>query len=277
MSELSPISHPESARLLEENAMLGDELAHLLTEAYDLVHTVKPNLLAIYQTKIGALELRLLQARCATARLKRTLELAQSAINHGKSPDWIAIEGHLDLEFLQWQAKIREAISAIEAAENRMKNLLSPEEDRELKKLYYALVKKLHPDLNPYLSDDQRRLWLRVQTARESGDLDELRALTLLSEKSGGTEINPSSIPRLREEQADLQKYIGAALARIEKIESEPPFTMRKSLEDSSWLNAQREEIERQITEQQKQRDNFEAQLKILLNTHGNGKQFGSN
>lgn len=38
--------HPEILRLRDENLLLREEVVHLLTEAHDLVHTVKPNLLA---------------------------------------------------------------------------------------------------------------------------------------------------------------------------------------------------------------------------------------
>lgn len=277
MSDLSPSLHPEVTRLSEENAMMRDELAQLLAEAHDLVQTIKPNLLAIYQSKIGTWELRLLRLRCEAARLKRMVELAQAALNRGKQPDWMAIEGAVELEFLEWQAKIRESVTAIEDAECRMKNLLSPQDSRELKKLYYALVKQLHPDLNPNVNDDQRRLWLRVQAAHDSGDIEELRVLSLLSEKHIPSESLMLSLAQLRQEQESLRRHIASALARIEEIESVPPFTMRKKLTDQSWIEAQRTEIERQIVEQKRLRDIFREQVKMLRNTHGHGKQFGAN
>ena len=40
--------HPEVVRLRDENSLLREELLHLLTESHDLVHTIKPNLLALY-------------------------------------------------------------------------------------------------------------------------------------------------------------------------------------------------------------------------------------
>ena len=58
---MTPALHPDIQRLSEANAELRAELAALLTEAHDLVHTVRPNLLAIYQTKLGAWELEKLK------------------------------------------------------------------------------------------------------------------------------------------------------------------------------------------------------------------------
>ena len=114
-----------------------------------------------------------LQAETAARRAKRKLEMAQAAVNQGKLPEWDEIEGHLELEFLAWRQRVREAMETLTTAEERMKHLLSPEADRELKKLYYALVKKLHSDPNPQLSDDQRRLWHRVQAAYEDSGTEE--------------------------------------------------------------------------------------------------------
>ncbi len=81
MSDQSPILHPEYGALVQENTLLREELAHLLTLEHDLVHTEKHNLLALYQKKIGAWELRALQAQVATSRARRKLEMAQAAIN----------------------------------------------------------------------------------------------------------------------------------------------------------------------------------------------------
>jgi len=166
--------HPEAQRLACENDLLREELTALLTQVDTLLGTAKPNLLALYQTKIGLWEMRLLQAQCETARQRRKLELDQASINRGVPPAPSEIEATLELEFLAWQQKLREAAERVQTAEQRLKHLLSPTEDRELKKRYHALVRRLHPDVNPNLTDEQRRLWHRVQAAYEAGDFTEL-------------------------------------------------------------------------------------------------------
>ncbi len=112
------VLHPEIQQITDENALLREELASLLTEAEDLIHTVRPNLLALYQTKIGVWELRLLQAQFTVARVRRQIELAQASINRGERPDLIAIECALEVEFLEWVTKLEEAAQRIQDAEN---------------------------------------------------------------------------------------------------------------------------------------------------------------
>ena len=270
------VLHPEIQRIIEENDLLREEFASLLTEAEHLIHTVKPNLLALYQTKIGEWELRLLQAQFKVARLRRQIELAQAYINRGEQPDLAVIECTIETEFLAWINRLEEAARRLQDAETRLKNLLSPEDDRELKKLYYAIVKRLHPDVNPNLTADQRRLWLRAQAAYEHGDLPELRALALLVERNAP--IPPAkSLENLRRDQKILEEQITTALATVERIESRPPFTLEHQLDDESWLVTRRKQIDEQTVTLRQQGDALKSHWDKLLGDTGYGTAFSQN
>ena len=270
------VLHPEIQQLAEENDLLREEFASLLTEAEHLIHTVKPNLLALYQTKIGVWELRLLQAQFKVARLRRQIELAQAYINRGEQPDLAAIECTIETEFIAWVTKLEEAASRLQDAETRLKHLLSPEDDRELKKLYYAIVKRLHPDVNPNVTADQRRLWFRAQAAYEHGDLPELRALALLVERNAP--ISPAkSLDNLRRDQEILEKQITTALETLERIESQPPFTLQNQLDDETWLAARRKEIDEQTVTLRQQGEALKNHWDKLLGDTGYGTSFSQN
>ena len=277
MSESAIELHPESKALLAEIALLGEELARLLADEHDLIHIVKPNLFALYQQKVGAWELQRLQAQVAMLRTKRMLELAQAAVNRGRTPDWTAIDGHLELEFVAWQQRIKEAAGQVTAAGHLLKNLLPPEDARELKKLYHALVKRLHPDLNPKLTEDQRRLWLRVQSAYESGDIGELRALALLVDQRVPAAVTPAALDALRRDRDALQKQVAEMPRRIEAIESQPPFTLRAQLSDEAWVAARRQELETGIAHFDAPRAALDAPLQALMKSSDDGKIFGPN
>ena len=267
-----PILHPEIQELRDEITLLRDDLADLLTESHSLVHIVKPNLLALYQTKIGAWELELLRTQVSVMRLKRKLELAQASMNRGGTPDWAAIEDQLQSEFLTWKKRMQEAVEALRAAETR--TYLPPEEDREMKKLYYAMVKKLHPDLNPELTEEQHRLWCRVQDAYENGDLETLKAL---AQSSHDLIDSPpaKSLEVLRSERAALCRHIAETLKRIKSLEGQPPFTMKAQLNDAAWVEARRAELETKIVEAKKQEELFLTLLQPIMPRYGN--VFGSN
>lgn len=269
--------HPEARRLAEENELLREELTTLLTEEDTLLTTVRPHLLALYQTRIGPWEVRLLQAQCASARSRRKLELAQAMLNRGLPPDPSQIEANLELEYRSWMQKVREAAERIEAAEHRLKHLLAPADDREFKRLYRCIVRRLHPDLNPNLTQAQRTLWNRAQAAHHASDLAELRALALLSEKPEPEITRQKPLELLLDEQAVLRRQVAALLSRIEGIQDQPPFTLRQNLNDEAWLAARRHEIEVMIGKLESDRALIEARLRQILPDPNHGPGFSQN
>lgn len=258
--------HPDIRRLLSENNLLREELAHLLTEHETLNHTVRFNLMAIYQTKIGVWELNLFKQQTIAARLKRKLELIQAQLNLGVLPNILEIDKQLDDEFELWQIKIKEAAEKIRNAENHLKHRMSPEKDREFKKLYYALVKKCHPDVVGYRGTEETKLlWRRVQGAYDKGDLDELRAIALLAEKIKDVKSNDSSLNRLANEQKFLKSYVAKLTKQISGLEKTAPFYMREQLYDEKWIKKRRGNIEKQSRSLQKRIKSFEKHLLSLI------------
>lgn len=80
-----PIVHPEAGALLQEIELLTEELAKLFAEREQLLGTVKQNLEADFRIKIGAAQLGRLEIEWEIARLRREIELVQTAIN---KPGW---------------------------------------------------------------------------------------------------------------------------------------------------------------------------------------------
>ena len=72
----------------------------------------------------------------------------------------------------------------IDKANFLLSNLLSPERSAELRKLYRKLAKELHPDVNQNLTEQQKNLWHAVRRAYESGDLESMRALSVMANDS---------------------------------------------------------------------------------------------
>lgn len=269
--------HPDIRRLMAENKLLREELAHLLTEYDTMIHTVRPNLMALYQTKIGIWELKLLKQQANAARLKRKVELIQAQLNQGILPNIFEVDKQLDHEFVLWQAKIKEAADKINDAESLLKNHMSPKEDREFKKLYYALVKKCHPDVVPLVTDETNLLWQRVQRAYEKGDLDDLRTIALLADKIKEVKNDISSLALLKDEQQSLKSHIDKLTKQISKLEKSPPFYMRKDLDNEKWINKRRQNIEKQIKSLQKRIESCEKHLQSLLPGIKHAGRFSTN
>lgn len=252
----------------DERDRLREELARRLTVEHELIDIVRPHLLARYQEKIGAWELRRLEAQTAARRARRKVELARAALNRGAVPDWAEIENVLEGEFLRWQQVVREAAARLAAAGRYLANLLGPEEDRELKRLYHALVKALHPDLHPERGDASSDLWHRGQEAYARRDLGALRALILLA--ADRDEPMPDEAGSLRRDCEVLALQIAAVERRIREIEQAPPFTWRSQLDDDAWIAERRAALDSEIGEFEQLAAGFERTLaeieKLLTN-----------
>jgi hypothetical protein len=276
MSNPSPILHPDIQRLQREIAVLREELVERLAELHDLEHILKPNLLAIFQTKLGPWELQLLEARSEEARLKRKCELIQSAMNRGNPPDLPGIEKALDHEFLTWKQRISETAQKIESARFRLTHLLSREDDLLLKKLFHALAKKLHPDVNPNLSPEQHSLWLRVLQAYEHSDLEKLQALDLAQTDPTNNQVGQGT-NALDAERERLVARLRAILEKVAEVKKQPPFSMRAHLEDDAWVESRRAELEAALAVVRGNVAGFLKHLEFLLTVYGTGQKPGLN
>lgn len=270
--------HPEVQTLRAKVALLREALAGMLIEAHDLAHTIKPNLLAIYQTKIGVWELKQFHLQLRAARLKRNAELIQEQLNRGQWPELATIESQLATEFRAWELKITQESKRVADAELRLQHLLSPEANRHLKQIYYSLVKLLHPDLNPDLTDNQKFLWLRVQEAYEACDLDELRALAVLAERPETSPVSGlNSLERLTHQQDALERQIQRVRTEIEEIERRPPLTLREQLFDHDWVASRVAGIQAGIEELRARCDGLTQHIHSLLIEIPHERFFGKN
>ena len=268
--------HPAAAALAAEIAVRRAELAERLAAWHDLADVLRPWLLALYQEKLGAWELKRLTAQTQAARAKRRLEQFQAALNEGKEPDLARIDAAMEAEFVHWQQKIREAAAVRERAEKWVQGeQLKPEDEVELKALYRGLVKALHPDLHPQQSEGQQLLWQKVQEAHAAKALADLKALAALVQEPPAPD-EPDAMDVLQKEMVRLESLLAALAAKHAAALEQPPFTLRDKLDDAAWIAARRAELETQIAPLEAQRDHYEKHLQQLLALTQHGG-FGSN
>ncbi len=239
--------HPEIRRLRSEIGVMSSELAERLAELHDLEHIVRPNLLAIYQSKIGPWELRLLEVQCEAARWKRRVELARAALNRGEMFDVALIEAELDREFAAWRARLAEAAAEIRSAQFRLSHPLSAKDDRDLKKLFREIARKLHPDLNPAAAQSDRSLWNDVLEAYDAGDLQKLRALSILVEHDGPVPKALEGLEQLRTEHRRLRESLEGLYRHLAEVRKQPPFSEGDNWQSEQWLSRRRKEIDEKI------------------------------
>ena len=85
---------------------LEKQLGKVIVEYDEMMNTVKPNLEAEYQKKIGYKELECMETEISVRRTKRQLELIQAVVNRQESIKDKEIKKELDDEFQEWYEKI---------------------------------------------------------------------------------------------------------------------------------------------------------------------------
>ena len=256
---------PEIIKLQEEIASLQKELGKVILEQDEMLNTVKPNLEAEYQKKIGYKELERMETEITARRYKRQIELIREAVNCQESIEENRIEKQLDDEFQEWYKKIKEQYQKVKEAEDRLSSLMSDDKNKEFKKLYRQLVFKLHPDLNPNQTKDEENLWHRVQLTYKSGDLEEMRSLMIILEAQDSAVELPSSKDILEKRQTNLAKQIQKIINHMSELEQAFPFNIVGKLADKAWVKIKVEEIQERINQWQEKCEHYEALIKVLL------------
>ena len=195
--------------------------------------------------KLGSIEYKAYEAQCAALRLKRKIELIQAKKNRQEKVIISAIEETLDSEFAEYQKQLNEQIDKMNDALKRSKaEVLSDEDNKELKKLYRKIVKALHPDINPDVSEAQVQLFDNAVSAYKSGDLGTLRIIGEMVGNNPLPEQRKDAMTQLVEERERLQGLLKSIRESIDNIKSEYPYTMKDILEDTEKTEQKKQELE---------------------------------
>ena len=257
------VIYPYFEKLKEEVEKLRNEFLALVIERDELNIECK-NIEMEYMLAIGVLELKIHELECRILYLKREIEMIQAVRNLQKELDLSEIEDELDTEFEEYKARVDEQAEKVNEARERSRRQSEKAHDEyenydepkqagsvihELKKLYRAIMKKLHPDVNPDVDEAGIRLIHQANDAYEDGDIESLRMIMAMIDKPEFAESRPDDTMRLQEERARFIRLIQMIRNEIAGIKSKYPYTMKSFLKDPEKIAARKAQLGAHISE----------------------------
>ena len=260
------ILFPEFEKVKSEVEKLRTELSMLFLEQDELRLVECPNIEMAYMLALGGLEYKVYEAQCAYLRLRRKTEMIQARINRQEPVDLKAIDDTLDIEFTEFREKLNEQIKKMNDAIDRSQaGTLFGEEAAELKRLYRRIVKALHPDLHPDISEEKARLFDRAVRAYKNGDLGTMRIIDVMVTHETMDEEQEDPMRFLVKERDRLNALIGKVKENISAIKSKYPYTMKKLISDKAKIAERKAELEEMLKQYQSAVNSYRSRIKEMV------------
>jgi hypothetical protein len=258
------ILHPAVVALAARLAELKSNLAVLVEAVERSILVDGPWVLAQYDQKLGGLECELMRLRADNAARKRRLELIVAAQNRGEALTELRLEeidARVKTDLAKWWSELeqreREVRRRCAWVEGGVP--IDPAVLAEVRTIYRALCRQLHPDATGGESDAFARHWTGIQHAYRDRDVEVLRALHAILVTAPVDELaDPKGLQGKCEE---LEARIRAQADKLAKVQTTPPLSHRAALDNPSWVEGKRKELLVAIEAEQQRRDTLEQTL----------------
>lgn len=255
----------DSGSMREDIKELRKKLAQRLSERDELIYTTCENIKMKYMVEIGYLEYKLYNLSITYQRLKRKKELIQARLYKKERISLIDIEELLEKEFEEYKHKLRERLKEVDDALARSEGkFLSEDDSKALKDMYRTIVKKLHPDLNPYASKEEMDLFMKAVNAYKLGDIETMKLIFEVTGEAGEGDM-PKTVLELAEEKSRLEALIMKVELDMEGIKHSFPYNLKAYLDDEKLKRERQAQLRKDIKLFQEAIDNIIDEIQRLM------------
>lgn len=260
---------------LSQFDILRTEYIKLLNDKDVLLNWGKPQLEALYSTRIGVHQVEQLQLQLRIKALKRKIEMVRSAIVRNILVDFNALELQVADELAEAELQIMQQAAKIEKGKYLLAHLETPQRSAELRKIFKQLAKQLHPDVNPELTAEQINLWHLVKDAYEAGDVEKLKALQVAYAKelnATDKQLEQLSEVEIALKNEVLSEGIKVLKKEIEEIKSQFPFNIEQNIKDEKWIASEVEKLQSSLKQLRSYEGELILEYEALINEYGGTK-----
>jgi hypothetical protein len=263
----SIIVSPEYEKIKQEVDILKTELSVMILKLDELRFVICKDIEMNYMLELGDLEFKVFKAECTYLRCKRKLEMIQTKLNRQETIDLDSIDKQLDKEFEKYMEEINKKLEELnEAIYRNGCRYLCDEESSELKKLYRYIVKRIHPDMNPNLSEEFKKLFFNAVTAYKHGDLKTIRLIyRLIENEEFDSELTYYDYEDIKD---NLEKSIEDIDVEIENVKSEFPYTVKDLLKNKKEIIKRREAFKEQLSKYEDSKQVINERINNLINQY---------
>jgi uncharacterized FlaG/YvyC family protein len=256
---------PENAELNKRLEELHVAFLTSFTRHKYMVEDESPILTALYLEQLGRLQLELLEKQTEVSRLKMKIAMIHAALNRNEKPDLQHIDWEIHQKLDGYYREIAERSSQLDMASKMLGSLLSEEEAKKLKEVFYVLCRKLHPDLNPQQTTQEADLFIKVKAAYDLQQLDELQRILLYLDTHDSSDFTSHVADEKKQRIEQLEKSISGLKEKMAQLEGAFPFTMRELLGNESALAEKKAEIQSFIKSQEEEIIKQQTVLDIIV------------
>ncbi|HIU63889.1 MAG TPA: hypothetical protein IAB06_02435 [Candidatus Avacidaminococcus intestinavium] len=247
--------------------LLTTEITELQTNVLDLIYKIdtdifhsSKNLERKYLSELGQLECDSFALQYKLLREQRKFEIIKDLLSNKRYLDLEFVEKVLDIDFEEHIRTVQERAQILaETLAEPLPMPLSPEDESELASLYKTILSKLHPSLNPNLTEEQNHLFCMAISGFINKDLPTLNTVIKTCQNY------PS--PVLSKEYKELLSKVWEDLQKQQDVLSQSfPFSVTKLLVEKSALEERKKEFNAQITYYKNHLQRYEAMTANILN-----------